>query len=331
MTSLVFDLGGTHLRSAVAFGDGSLSHVTKERLLTVSDGVGPDEVWQRIRERLSRYVKDHIDRTAAGSPIVVSFPGPIDEAGRILQAPTLTGGDAQIPNIQAELESLSNRPVHLLNDLSAAAWYLSGFTAGRFMVVTVSSGIGSKVFDPTVGVLDDVPYAGEIGHTVADRSSDAVRCDCGGRGHLGAIASGRGIERRARQLAQANPRRFAQSECAYRYGATPETLCNERHLVPALQGGDEWATQLVAHSLSYLACSLTQAIVVAGLRSVVVIGGFALAGGHIYLNLLRAAAKQCCDYDLLSESIAGRLTLGSLGEEACLLGAGVYAKKMVRP
>jgi C7-cyclitol 7-kinase len=219
--------------------------------------------------------------------------------------------------------------VHLLNDLSAAAWYLSTSIPERFLVVTVSSGIGSKLFDPAVGVLDDVAFAGEIGHSVADSSPDAVRCDCGGRGHLGAIASGRGIERRAREIARAAPHRFAQSECAHRYQATLESLTNEAHLVPAFRGGDPWTVDVVAQCSRYLARSLVYSIIVAGLGRVVIIGGFALAAGDAYLSVLRAAARECCDYDLLRDGIGERLVLGAVGEEACLLGASVYAERTV--
>ena len=331
MTGLVFDLGGTHLRCAVVTGDGTLTNTTKARIATVSDGARATDVWDDIRVRLAGYVREHVDRTAPGSPIVISFPGPIDQKGNILQAPTLTGGDVNIPQLRAELEEVSGRPVHLLNDLSAAAWYLSRVTPGRFLVVTVSSGIGSKLFDPAIGVLDDLPFAGEIGHSMADFSPDAVTCDCGGRGHLGAIASGRGIERHARAAAQSTPRRFAESDCVRRYHATAQTLSNEEHLVPAFRDGDPWAVEVVTQCSRYLARCLVGSIIVAGLRSVVIIGGFALAAGDAYLTLLRGAARECCDYQLLREGIDQRLVLGAAEDEACLLGAAVFAAKAARP
>lgn len=114
-----------------------------------------------------------------------------------------------------ELERVTRRPVVMLNDLSAAAWHLAESTPlNRFLVVTVSSGIGSKIFGRChpLGVIDDLPYAGEIGHVVVDESSDTLVCDCGGRGHLGAIASGRGIERSARRQAALFPAAFERSD-----------------------------------------------------------------------------------------------------------------------
>src|SRR5205823_8314994 len=124
----------------------------------------------------------------------------------------------------------------------------------RFMVVTVSSGIGSKIFDAgnARGVIDDLPYAGEIGHAKADESDDAPACDCGGKGHLGAIASGRGILRYAKRVAAIDPA-FLQSMCAGHFGATPGSLTNEDHLVPAAQLGDPWALNVVRHCTAPLA------------------------------------------------------------------------------
>ena len=115
------------------------------------------------------------------------------------------------------------------------------------MVVTISSGIGSKIFDrkhPS-GVIDSPAWAGEIGHVIADESPDAPRCDCGGLGHLGAIASGRGIERAARRCAMGEPDSFARSMCAVLYGATAFTLNNEEHIVPAAMSGDKWCLEVI--------------------------------------------------------------------------------------
>jgi predicted NBD/HSP70 family sugar kinase len=328
MMALVFDLGGTHLRSAVMTSRGTLVNTRKVRISSAINGRSPAEIWTDVRSRLFSYVRENLEETSPGSPIIVSVPGPVNERGRLLQAPTLAGDESVIPDFRGELEKEFRRPVYFLNDLSAAAWYISTLIPGRFLVVTVSSGIGSKLFDPAIGVLDEIPFAGEIGHTMADFSPSAAICDCGGRGHLGAIASGRGIERMAREKARLAPHPFSLSECARRYHATRDTLNNEQHIVPAFLGGDPWATDIVSQCSRYLARSLVYSIVSAGLQRVVIIGGFALAAGHHYLDLLRAAARECGDYDLLREGLSERLVLGADNEEACLLGASVYAKRV---
>jgi C7-cyclitol 7-kinase len=180
------------------------------------------------------------------TPVIIGFPGPVDSDGRIVAAPTIVGRHDSIPDLLAAVSSATGRPTFLLNDMSAAAWGFSAKTdAHRFIIVTVSSGIGSKIFDRTLGVIDHPSYAGEIGHVMVDSSPLALACDCGGRGHLGAIASGRGIERAARQKATRDPVSFRSSLCSSRFGATAKDLNNEAHLVPAACAGDVWARELI--------------------------------------------------------------------------------------
>jgi C7-cyclitol 7-kinase len=330
MPALVFDLGGTHLRSAVAGDGGALTQIQKLRIGSFADGLPAAKVWNGILSSIAEFAEENAGEVECEDPLILSFPGPIDSAGRIIQAPTLIGDSNDIPDIRAELARLTRHPVYLLNDLSAAAWYFSKTTiTGRFLVVTVSSGIGAKIFDPSFGPMDDQPFGGEIGHNKVDESPYAPICDCGGRGHLGAIASGRGIERMARAWAAANAESFSQSACAYRYGATPGTLQNEMHLVPALRDGDQWTIDLIRYCTRFLARTLVSTVIAAALESVVLIGGFALEAGEAYIQILREAAAEICDYALLRDSIAGRLKLGCITEEACLAGAAFYAENLV--
>nr|VFJ58000.1 MAG: glucokinase [Candidatus Kentron sp. FM]VFJ76586.1 MAG: glucokinase [Candidatus Kentron sp. FM]VFK21379.1 MAG: glucokinase [Candidatus Kentron sp. FM] len=200
------------------------------------------------------------------------------------------------------------------------------------MVVTVSSGVGGKIFDRAhpAGVLDDPFYAGEIGHLVVDDSIDAPICDCGVQGHLGAIASGRGIEREAARRAIADPGAFGKSLCVTRLGATPENLTNEEHIVPAARAGDAWALDVVRDCSRPLAKILATIMLAAGLDRIIVIGGFALVLSETYLSLLREAFARVLRYDVLPGDMENRLELGDANEEACLLGAGEFFKRRLR-
>ena len=129
-------------------------------------------------------------------------------ARRGSRSPTVTGND-QVPDLRQMIARATGRACTLLNDVSAASWHFAvRLTAERFGVVTVSSGIGFKIFDRRLGacVNDD---AGEIGHLVIDESAGARRCECGERGHLAAFASGRAVEQAARIRAhQKDPSRI---------------------------------------------------------------------------------------------------------------------------
>ncbi|MCH8855553.1 MAG: ROK family protein, partial [Proteobacteria bacterium] len=72
--------------------------------------------------------------------------------------------------------------------------------------------MGHKVFlggEPAVG-----PHGrgGEMGHLRVDFTESAPRCECGGVGHLGAIASGRGTLMEAIRRADADATGFEASQ-----------------------------------------------------------------------------------------------------------------------
>jgi C7-cyclitol 7-kinase len=327
-SALLFDLGGTHLRCACLTGEDEVGNVTRERIRSIRDGLSPAEIWSEVVGKITAFVTDYDRPVERSAPLVISFPGPLHDDGRIVNAPTVSGRDTKIPDIRAELSRRTGHAVHLLNDVSAAALYLARDSKwDRFMVVTVSSGIGSKVcirgFSKFM-VFDKGPYAGEIGHLTVDESKDAPGCDCGGRGHLGAISSGRGIERLARQRAAAESQAFSRSLCHAKFGATAETLNNEEHLVPAVRGRDKWSLRVVQEGTRPLASVLNTVLLAVGLQGILVIGGFAFAMGEVYLDLLREMIRTRCDYSAFRYS-PDLVQFGKMCEEACLRGAAEYA------
>jgi predicted NBD/HSP70 family sugar kinase len=331
MPAVVFDLGGTHLRSALADDSGRIDRIEKKRIKSFIDGHRPADIWQELISSIVRFESSVKSDIPSDAPIVLSFPGPIAHPSRILSAPTLVGEGTSIPDLGSELTEVTGRPVHFLNDLSAAAWYLSeDVKNSRFMVVTISSGIGSKIFDRHSfrKVLDDVPYAGEIGHVAVDSMYDAILCDCGGRGHLGGIASGRGIERFARRMAEQDARGFAGSACVLKFGASANTLTNEDHLVPAAALGDPWALDVIRTCSRPLAKVLLSVVLAAGVEKVIIIGGFALALGEIYLDLIRTELIAACDYEVMADYVQELVAMGNVKDEACLKGAAIYARSL---
>ena len=258
------------------------------------------------------------------------LPGPIDAAGNIVAAPTIIGEQNRIPDLRACISQATGRPVYLLNDMSAAAWRLSATTkAKRFIIVTISSGVGSKVFDRSsnIGVLDDVPYAGEIGHVVVDGSEGGPQCDCGGKGHLGAIASGRGIERAARRRAVQDPQAFTTSLCASRFGAGTTTLTNEDHLVPAALAGDQWALDVIFRCTEPLGKVLAAVTAAMGLDLIAVMGGFAQSLGPVYLETLEKTMHNQDHFPSFPKFKPGFLEIHAPDDEVCLLGAATYANR----
>lgn len=327
-SALLFDLGGTHLRCACLSENGEIVNLTRERIRSFHYGISTAEIWNELLKKFELYTAASQHLVENTAPLVISFPGPLHEDGRIVNAPTVSGLDGNVPDIAAELSHRTGRAVHVLNDVSAAALYLARSCEwDRLLVITVSSGIGSKVcFRGANGfvLFDKGPYAGEIGHLRVDESNDAPICDCGGVGHLGGISSGRGIERLARLRAATDPDLFARSLCHRKLGATAETLNNEAHLAPAVREGDEWALRILEEGTKPLAVVLNTVILALGLQGVLVIGGFALAVGETYLELIRGIIQKRCDYSALRFA-SDMVRFGDVCDEACLRGAGEYA------
>ncbi|HKW45753.1 MAG TPA: ROK family protein [Candidatus Eremiobacteraceae bacterium] len=308
-----------------------IQSVRHTRIPNFLDGCTPEATWDAIVTEIAGYAAAAETLIAPDDPIVFAFPGPIRDRSAILAAPTVVGSEAAIPDIAADLYARTGRRVVLLNDVSAAAWYLSErFEVNRFMVVTVSSGIGSKIFDrrhPSC-VLDDVAYGGEIGHAQVDKSPSALVCDCGGRGHLGAIASGRGTERLARRYARDVPARFAVSSVALKFGATADTLTNESHLVPAGRDGDLWSLAVIKEAAAPLATVISTVVHAAGIEKVIVIGGFAIALGPVYLECLQAGLRALDGQGPASVAVDRLIVLGDVDSDTCLRGAAVFADRM---
>jgi glucokinase len=328
MAALVFDLGGTHLRSAIADDKASLLNIKKKRIKSFIHNYSPADIWNEIINEIVNYSSDAQSLITKESPIIISFPGPVEFPSRIINAPTVVGNNDAIPDLVEKVKHITGRQTYIINDVSAAAWYFSNkIDSNRFIVVTVSSGIGSKVFDrgKVKGVLDDVPFAGEIGHIVIDRKNDALLCDCGGKGHLGAISSGRGVERFARIEANRDRINFNKSVCAATFHGSPDNLTNEDHIVPAAKLGDLWTINVISQCSRPLATILLFLTAAFGLDKVVIIGGFALSLDEIYKCILQKEMADICDYALLSNKIDDLLVMGDADEEACLKGAAVYS------
>ncbi len=326
--ALVVDVGGTFIRCGVVDENASVLDVQKTRLTGFSDRRSPEGAWKEILGIIAGYELALREKMEKKAPVVISFPGPVAYPSRILGAPTIVGNDAVMPDLQGDITKRTGRDVHIINDISAAAWHISrAIKSDRFLVVTVSSGIGSKLFDRqhSRSVFDDVPYAGEIGHVKVDFSDDAMSCDCGGKGHLGAVSSGRGIERFARLWANIEKDRFQRSLCVTRYHAAADTLTNEDHIVPAALLHDAWALEVIRKGTGPLAAVLLTVTAACGLDRIAVIGGFALSLGRLYLDILQGEMIRNCDFKILSDKLPDLLIMGSADEEACLRGAAVYS------
>jgi glucokinase len=326
---VAFDVGGTHIRCVVVGDEGTLSEFEKGKIPSVPLGAAVEDVKSTLVETIAAYVGRVSPEIDPRSPIAISVPGPVDRDGVVFTAAPLFADRCPSFPLGQAVRARTGRACFVVNDVSAATWYLSErIQVERFFVVTVSSGIGSKVFDRSrrFSVLDDTGYAGEIGHVTVDPDPDAPVCDCGGRGHLSAFASGRAIERWARVLASKDAEGFRRSVAFESSSGVPENLTNERHIVPAVLAGDEWATNLVRRCTYPLGHMLRTIAVTNAVEKIAVIGGFAASLGERYLGFLQGALDENEDFAILRPRLGDLLWHEAEVPEECLLGAAIYGR-----
>jgi predicted NBD/HSP70 family sugar kinase len=323
--ALVFDVGGTYMRAgAYSLTEHRLVRTARE---TLEPGMQPptanDPSGGGLFERLAALARLVLP---ADSPemVVVAFPGPVDPGGNPLAAPTVWGRVQNTPLAVKDLLQARWPDARLLvlNDVTAAGFRYLSYPEESLCVLTVSSGIGHKVFAHGRPVVGPGGRGGEIGHLQMDFSPDAPMCDCGHRGHLGALASGRASRYQVLHLAQEDPSGFRRSLLAARCGSDPLEVKNE-HLVAAFHRRDAWTERVISRMAEPLGFALAAIHLTVGVERFVLIGGFALALGPRYRSQTAAAAARY-GWDLgLDWNCA--VELGQADDNAGLIGASRFA------
>lgn len=326
----VMDVGGTTLRVGTfdTGADGLLPDVRR----TPVDGMArfPDAPVPELQRRVVEQIAREAERAASASGsdgLCVAFSGPVGRGGRVRGAPTVWGAGGETLPLQELLATRLPVPVVVVNDLTAAAWRYGAASPEPFCLLTISSGIGNKVFRAGDVLLDDEGHGGELGHWTYDSSPDAPPCDCGGRGHLGAIASGRGVLAAIRRAALADPDAYARSALAPA-AADPAEVDNPA-VAAAVRSGDPFATGVLRETLVPLASAIGGVFTSIGIRRYVLMGGFALAVGERYRELLVAElARQGC-FGLTDEQVATMVVLGADDDDHGLIGAGLLMDRRI--
>lgn len=329
---IVIDVGGTNLRMA-RFDpvSGRLDAVARHpmvnfyRLPGASVGAVQEAVVQQLLGHIQAMLAEPAWRTEA---VCISFAGPIDDAGDVVGAPTVWGGGGAPLPLARRLSDAVGLPVHVLNDVTAAAWRYADAIAEPFCLITVSSGIGNKVLYDGKVLVNRYGYGGEIGHLRVDHSDDAPLCDCGGRGHLGALGSGRGAVETAKRHARADPAGYAASLLHAASGGQIERI-DAVQIVAAVKGGDEFAWRCVRHGIGHLARAVAGMYAAIGVRRYVIMGGFAQALAPHYLQCLAQELQQVGMFGIAPEAIPGLLQMAAPDDDHGLIGAGRYLQRLL--
>lgn len=197
-----FDIGGTNMRAAVVSIEDGEARILKQLRRATPNHLLSAEV--DARDRLADvldFIGDYArcaQSESGAKAVAAAFPGPVDAQGRITALPTIwgEGGQSLCPLALDHMlqQRLPGMRVRVFNDVTAAGFRFVDEWPD-FALFTLGSGVGLKVFIDGVPQVGPNGQGGELTHMVFDHSANAPLCDCGGRGHLGALASGRAWQR----------------------------------------------------------------------------------------------------------------------------------------
>ncbi len=331
---IVLDIGGTSFRVGAVDGNGKfIGNVLRFPTPNFLDN--PDAQSEVLQKKLIDEIQNQIAFIRSQNPdrkfrhVSIGFAGPIDRQGLVRFAPTIWGEKGRNYPLLAVLETrMPDLQFVIANDMTATGFrYLPSRPNKRFGILTVSSGVGIRMMDgrhPEKILKDpDAIIAGEVGHTVVDTAPDALLCDCGGRGHLGALASGRGAERIMRCAAQKQPDKFRASVLFNRQ-EDPTKLTNE-DLVFAVNHKDAFALELLDQVTDPLAMTVALVNGTVGADEYIVVGGFGLAMGDAYRNSLLHNLRKRTNKHISDETLSSWITLGHNDDDNVLLGAANMA------
>lgn len=300
--ALGIEIGGTKLQVGVGHGGAELLGLARAPVDRARGAEG-------IREAIPRLVADVLRDAGVGAADVaavgVGFGGPVDgAAGRVLLSCQIEGW-AGFP-LRDWLAAAWRVPVAVHNDAKTAALAEAIHGAGRgrrrIFYVTVGSGVGGGL------VVDGVPDVGqglgaaEIGHTFVPDP------DSGEPVELESVASGWGIERRARAAASRGGTRLSPTATGHDVAA-------------AALAGDAVARRILDESADLLATAFANVTALLHPERVVIGGGVSLMGDVLWRPLREAFAARC--FAPFRDRV--ELTPAALGEPVVVVGAVMNA------
>ncbi len=308
------DLGGTKILVGVV--DRSHTILGRSKRSTPAEAGGP-----AILEAIVGGIDQALDEAGLGrsdiAGIAVGSPGPLDpETGVIRFSANLNVKDWPLGS---DLSAAIGKPVLLRNDVRVGTYGEFRLGAGRgyqnVLAAFVGTGIGGclildgKIFEGATG------NAGEIGHFVV--KAKGAMCGCGRRGCLEALASRSAIAKRIRKAAKTGE----VSVLAHKVEKKSGKL-KSGELAAAVASGDVVATREVERAARYLGLALGGLVNLIGPEIIVVGGGVTAALGPMFLDLIRAAAREQILVDP-NETI--KIVPAALGDDAGILGAALMA------
>lgn len=286
------DVGGTKIAAGVVSTQGRL---VDSSVRPTPAAEGPDAVVAAIAAA--------VEALPTRGPVLgvgVGTGGVIDrDRGTVVSANALLPGWAGT-DVAAALGARLRLPVHVDNDVNAFAlaeqYFGAGAASSSVLYASVGTGIGGALLLGGTLVRGAHHTAGEFGH-IAVPEAVGRACNCGGAGHLEAVASGPAMAARFTELAGGG-------------------VADLRDVVRRATDGDPSATRTLVEGAAAMGRALAGLVNTVDPELVVVGGGVAEIG-DTYWRPLRAAFAA----ELLPGPAEVALRPAALGSRAAVVGA----------
>lgn len=309
------DLGGTKIAAGTVDPGGAI--VSRVHVPTPHD---PDLITEAIVEAVQQVGKGRDDVRAVG----VGAAGYVDaDRSTVRFAPNLGWHDKPIRDL---VQQATGFPVVVENDANAAAWgeFVHGVGAGHqdMLMVTVGTGLGGGIISGGRLFRGRYGMAGEVGHYRA--VPDGLPCHCGQHGCMEQYASGAAHERRAREMAAADPGRAA---AVLALGDGTSAGLQGSHVTEAALGGDPFSLDVFARSGRWLGQALADLASILD-PSVLVIGGGLGDTGELIRRPAEAAFRHALGGG--EHRTYAQVRTATVGQDAGLIGAADLARQHER-
>lgn len=295
---LVFDVGGTDIKSALIDDHGNFINI--KRTPTPHSSIdGPDAIIEKLSELKMFYEKNFPFMKPESTGLLM--PGILDEVtGTGIFSENLGWRNSPLSSLAEEALGI---PVFLNHDVRGAA--LAEYKLGEariyknVVVIVAGTGIASSIFingkQYSAG-----GYAGEISHSFVKNNN--IVCNCGFTGCLGYVST---------------PAAIVQLYLE----ATGRKASGSKEVLALAKAGDKVALQIWENAIEGLVVHLSQVIGLLAPDAIVIGGGISEAGNDLLVPL--------------SEQLKKRLTFhkhpllfrATFGENAGLIGAGLLARE----
>ncbi len=311
------DIGGSRFRLGLFAEDGARRSLFEAE--TLRSG-GRDWMLAQLLERGRALLAE---APAAVEACGISFGGPVDfERQSVTSLRTPGWKDFELARWAQENFGI---PARVLNDAKAGAWGEFRYGAGRgknsLVYITLSTGIGAGLVLNGELVFGKDGLAGEIGHLPL--LDGGPKCDCGGRGCLETLSSGRAIELRAQALACRQPETLAR---VIQLSGGDVSRITAKAVFEAAMQKEEGALFIAREATRWLARGLMAAIRLFNPDVIVLGGGVSQAGE----GLMQPLSKALDDLAAPSLPYSTEIVLTPLGNYSPLLGAAAIAWDLTR-